>query len=164
VNIIKICLPIFIFAFILPNYAKADGDHISLGAGYYSVLDSDDDPTADFRLEYRWGEPLFWQISPFAALEVTGDASVWGGVGLYSDFFITDHTYITPSFGAGLYTKGSSDHDLDYPLEFRSQIELGYQFENYHRVSVGFGHISNASLGDKNPGTEILNLYYHFPW
>ena len=48
-------------------------------------------------------------------------------------------------------------------VEFRSQVELGYQFENQSRLSLAFSHISNAELGDDNPGTEVLNLYYHLP-
>lgn len=142
--------------------ALADGDHISFGIGSYDVLD--DENALDFRAEYRWGEPVFWQINPYAGLEVTSDGSIWGGAGIYADFFVTDHAYLTPSFGIGLYTDGSSELDLGFPIEFRSQIEAGYQFENHHRISVGFGHISNASLDEDNPGTEILNFYYHLPW
>lgn len=80
-----------------------------------------------------------------------------------ADFKIGSSVYITPSFGAGLYNDGGSDKDLDYPLEFRSQVESGYEFTNGQRLGVAFGHISNADLGDDNPGTEILNLYYHVP-
>ncbi len=34
---------------------------------------------------------------------------------------------------------------------------------NGSRLGLAFGHISNAGLDDDNPGTEILNLYYHIP-
>ena len=150
------------FVLLAAAPAKADGDYVSLFLGEYDVFDDHD--ALDCRAEYRWSEPLFWQISPYAGLEITADGTVWGGVGLYSDFFVTDHTYITPSFAIGLYNQGGSDLDLDYPLEFRSQIEIGYQFENYHRISLGLSHTSNGSLGNHNPGTEVLGIYYHIPW
>ena len=93
------------------------------------------------------------------------DWSTWTGGGILADFYIDEGqtVYVTPSFGAGLYSQGDSDLDLGSAIEFRSQIEGGYEFDNGHRVGAAFGHISNASIDEDNPGTEILNLYYHVP-
>lgn len=140
--------------------AKAQ-DKFSIGAGYYDIID-DGNPATDLRAEYRWDEPLLLQIKPFVGIEGTTDGGLYGLGGLYMDWGVAPHWYLTPSFGAGLYSDGDGK-DLGHVIEFRSQIELAYEFDNAHRVSVGFGHISNASLGDDNPGTEILNLYYHLP-
>lgn len=137
-----------------------DSSLISFGVGAYDV--NDDDTTADFRLEYRHGKPLFWQVKPWFGAEATAEGSVWGGGGVLVDINVGD-VYFTPNFGAGLYGQGGSDKDLGSAIEFRSQIEAGYKFQNEHRVGVAFGHISNASIDDHNPGTEILNLYYHVP-
>ena len=139
-----------------------DPSYLSFGLGIWDVTQSDDTAT-DFRVEYRHNDPLFWKIKPWGGVEATTDGSLWGGVGILADFKVEDNIYIAPSFGVGLYTDGQSDKDLDHPIEFRSQIEGGYQFVNGHRVGVSFGHISNADLGDDNPGTEILNVYYHVP-
>jgi lipid A 3-O-deacylase len=141
---------------------SVDPSYISFGAGVWDIT-QDDDMATDFRVEYRHGALLFWKIKPWAGVEATTDGSLWGGVGILADFKICENVYITPSFGAGLYTDGGSDKDLDYPLEFRSQLEAGYEFANTQRLGVSFGHISNADLGDDNPGTEILNVYYHVP-
>lgn len=149
--------------FLNSQPAKAqDSSLLSFGVGVYDVT-QDDDMATDFRLEYRHGAPLFWKIKPWGGVEGTSDGSIWGGVGLLADFHLAPNIYVTPSFGAGLYSQGGSDKDLDYPIEFRSQIEGGYEFVNGQRVGLAFGHISNADLGDDNPGTEILNLYYHVP-
>lgn len=141
--------------------ATDDTAYISGGVGYYDIMD--DDGAADFRMEYRSGHKYFWHIKPWAGIEATTDGSVWGGGGILADIPVTDNLYLAPSFGAGLYAQGSSDKDLGSVIEFRSQIEGGYKFDNNHRVGVAFGHISNASIGDDNPGTEILNVYYHIP-
>jgi lipid A 3-O-deacylase len=148
----------------IPAFAQeaADPAYLSLGAGIWDIT-QDDDMATDLRVEYRHDKPLFWKIKPWSGLEATTDGSIWGGAGVLADFKPAENIYITPSFGVGLYTEGSSDKDLDYPIEFRSQLEGGYQFMNGHRVGVAFGHISNADLGDDNPGTEILNVYYHMP-
>lgn len=139
-----------------------DSSYISFGAGVWDIT-QDDDMATDFRVEYRHGDSLFWKIKPWAGLEATTDGSVWGGGGILADFNLTDNIYVIPSFGVGLYAQGSSDKDLDHVVEFRSQLEGGYQFMNGHRLGVAFSHTSNADLGDDNPGTEVLNLYYSIP-
>lgn len=141
---------------------SADTSYLSLGAGIWDIV-QDDDMATDVRVEYRHGNALFWKIKPWAGLEATTDGSIWGGGGVLADFKPADNIYITPSFGVGLYTEGSSDKDLDHPIEFRTQLEAGYEFMNQHRLGVAFGHISNAGLGDDNPGAEVLNIYYHMP-
>lgn len=153
-----------LYVLSLPMSAQAqDGQaYLSGGVGVYDILD--DDEAVDFRLEYRSGRQYLQYIKPWAGVEFTTDGSVWGGAGLLADIPLTDRFYLIPSFGVGLYTKGSSDKDLDYPIQFRSQIEAGYTFENQNRLGMAFGHLSNASLGDDNPGTEVLNLYWHVPY
>jgi lipid A 3-O-deacylase len=135
---------------------------LSFGIGYYDI--GKDDDAVDFRLEYRPDTEIIWHIKPWVGGEVTHEGSVWGGGGLILDLDLTDHIYFSPSFGAGLYAQGSSDKDLGHEIEFRSQVEAGYKFDSGHRLGIAFGHISNASIGDKNPGVEILNLYYHMPF
>lgn len=133
---------------------------ISGGIGWYDLVDSDDE-AVDFRLEYRHGEDFLW-LKPWGGLEVTTDGSVWGGVGVLVDFTFFDRVVLTGSFAPGLWSEGGGK-DLGHVVEFRSQAELGYQFENQSRLSVAFSHTSNASLDDTNPGVEVLNLYYHLP-
>ena len=133
---------------------------ISGGIGYFDILDGDDD-SADFRLEYRHGDDFLW-LKPWGGLEVNTDGGVWGGIGVLMDITFFESIVLTGSFAPGLYSEGDSK-DLGHVVEFRSQIELGYQFENQSRLSVAFSHLSNASLDDDNPGVEVLNLYYHLP-
>lgn len=146
----------------LPGAAHAqEKGHISLGLGYYDI--GDDDGAADFRLEYRPNHSIHWEnLKPWIGAEITSDASVWGGGGLLYDWEINQQLHVIPSLGVGVYGQGDSDKDLDYPIQFRSQLELGYSMPNADRVGVAFSHLSNASLGDDNPGAEVLNLYYHY--
>ncbi len=153
-----VAISMFIASFATP--AKAEGDLLSIGVGYYDINDNED--AADFRLEYRWDKPLIWAIEPWVGAEVTSDGAVYGVGGILADIQFHNGFLITPSFGAGLYSDGDGK-DLGNTVEFRSQIELGYEMENNARAGIAFGHISNAGLGNSNPGTEILNLYYHVP-
>lgn len=133
---------------------------ISGGVGWYDFNLSDDE-AVDFRLEYRHGEDFLF-LKPWGGVEVTTDGSVWGGVGVLLDVTFFDSVVLTGSFAPGLWAEGDGK-DLGHVVEFRSQVELGYQFENQSRLSLAFSHISNAELDDTNPGTEVLNLYYHVP-
>ena len=79
------------------------------------------------------------------------------------DLRLTNKIFLTPSIGVGLYGKGRSNLNLYGPISFRSQIEIAYRFKSMSRIGLAFGHISNAGIGDKNPGVEILSIYYHVP-
>ena len=65
----------------------------------------------------------------------------------------------TPSFGAGYYDEGSGKK-LGNNIEFRTTFEISYQLKNENRIGFSFEHISNANLGDINPGVEIFSLSY----
>ena len=69
----------------------------------------------------------------------------------------------TPSIGAGYYDNGSGKN-LGNNIEFRTTLEISYQLKNKNRVGISFSHISNANLGDKNPGVEILSFSYHITY
>lgn len=158
----KTALFILAALLIIPAAAGAqETNYLSLGAGIYDI--GDDDDTADFRIEYRPGHTYFWHVKPWMGVEFTAEGSVWGGGGLLADIPLSEQVYLVPSFGVGLYGQGSSDLDLGHIIEFRSQIELAYQFQNSQRLGVQFSHLSNASIDDQNPGTEVLGAYWHIP-
>ena len=60
---------------------------------------------------------------------------------------------ITPSFAPGYYGAGNGK-DLGYPLEFKTEIQMSYDLSNTTHLGVSYNHISNASLGTKNPGAN----------
>lgn len=157
---LKPLLITFLFTVFFPPAAKADDNLVSLGVGYYDI--GKDKNAADFRMEYRWGNPFLWLLKPWAGLEVTSDGAVYGLGGILLDWKPGDRFVVTPSFGGGFYADGGGK-DLGHTIEFRSQLELGYEFESRSRLGLAFSHISNSSLGNSNLGTEILSLYYHIP-
>ena len=48
-------------------------------------------------------------------------------------------------------------------MQFRSQAEIGYRFDNNMRLTTEFSHISDAKTTRLNPGAEIIGLYLHVP-
>ena len=62
---------------------------------------------------------------------------------------------VTPFTGVGLYAEGDGK-DLGGPVEFRSGLEVAWRAGERLSVGVGFYHLSNAVLYDRNPGEESL--------
>lgn len=137
-----------------------DPSFISVGVGWYDI--NDDQDAVDVRLEYRSKEKFLGFIKPWLGVELTSDVAAYGAVGILTDIFFGRRVVLTPSFGVGLYTDGDGK-DLGSPIEFRSQIEIGYRFDDRSRLALAFSHISNAHLDEQNPGTEIATIYYHIP-
>lgn len=90
------------------------------------------------------------------------DGAFYVYTGINFDLLFFDHFLFAPGFAGGYYANGRGK-DLGYPIEFRSGIELGWQFADWHRLGIHFYHLSNASLGRRNPGEESLVLYYDIP-
>ena len=60
---------------------------------------------------------------------------------------------ITPSFAPGYYNSGNGK-DLGSALEFKSEIQMSLNLSDSTELGMSYNHISNASLGDKNPGAN----------
>ena len=60
---------------------------------------------------------------------------------------------ITPSFAPGFYSYGDGK-DLGHPLEFKSEIQISLGLSDTTQLGMSYNHISNASLGTKNPGAN----------
>ena len=87
---------------------------------------------------------------------LNGDSGKYAYTGLRKDVIVSKKWNFTPSFALGYYDRGDSK-DLGYNLEFRSQIEFSYAMDE-NRIGFNLNHISNASLGDTNPGTESATV------
>ena len=70
---------------------------------------------------------------------------------------------ITPSFAPGYYNYGNGK-DLGYPLEFKTEVQMSFEFSEDTHLGMSYNHISNASLGTKNPGANsyMINFLKQF--
>lgn len=147
-------------AITAPPASAEDPSFLSVGVGWYDI--NDDRDAVDLRVEYRSKAKFLSFVKPWVGVEITSDAAAYGVAGVLADIYFGRRIVLTPSFGVGVYADGDGK-DLGSAIEFRSQLELGYRFDNRSRMSLAFGHISNAHLTNQNPGSEILTLYYHLP-
>ena len=57
----------------------------------------------------------------------------------------------------------SEEIQLGNELEFRSGIEIAYQFRNKIRAGIAIFHLSNGGISSENPGTEALVISVCIP-
>jgi hypothetical protein len=145
----------------------APPDWISFAGGIYDLM-RPRHRTAEFEIEYkfhirRWGAPLrFLEFLPLVGVMTNIQGGGYLYAGLNFDFLFFEHLVFAPGFAAGYYWPGQGKN-LGYPLEFRSGAELAWQFADFRRLGIHFYHLSNASLGKKNPGEESLVFFYDIP-
>ena len=151
------------------------------GLGIYDIKfdGSAKNQAADFRYEYRSDVSLldigpeednFFFLKPFFGAEFTNDSASYVLTGIYfednlGELFEGEKSkfFFSPSFGAGIYDDGSGKK-LGNDLQFRTSLEVSYELKNKNRIALSLSHISNANLGDKNPGVEILSFSYQIPY
>lgn len=160
----KKLLFLFLFSSI---YGGCPPDFLSFGTGAYDLWRMKT-RTWEFDAEYKFhlkclrSPNRYLNFRPLVGLMATAKGSFYIYGGLNFDLLFFDHLHFAPGFAAGYYSKGKGK-DLGYPLEFRSGIELAWQFCDWHRLGVHFYHLSNASIGRRNPGEESLVLFYDIP-
>lgn len=129
----------------------------ALGLGWFDLVHGKNE-ALDMRVEYRAATTV-WRLQPWAGLEATTDQAVYLLAGLRYEWDLHRRLIVTLSSGGGLYADGDGKR-LNFPLEFRSQIEAALRVTRRCRLGLAFGHISNASLARPNPGAEVLVLYF----
>jgi lipid A 3-O-deacylase len=142
--------------------AKDDPDYLTVSAGWFD-FNRKKDEGAEFRLEYRSNYKL-WELKPFATLAVASNGMTFIGAGVLMDIYFGKRWVLTPSF-APTWWRGKTDAlNMGHAVEFRSQMELAYRFDDRSRLGLSLSHYSNASLSDKNPGTEAIMINYSIPF
>lgn len=107
-------------------------------------------------LQARFAAEYFW-VRPYATVGWASDGSYYSGAGLYHDFNLPHQLRLTIGSGPGYYRHKGRTTNLGYALEFNSWVELSGLVLG-RRVGLNFGHLSNAHLGDVNPGTETVGI------
>ena len=91
-------------------------------------------------------------LSPITGAMMTGDSATYFYTGVQSEYSF-GALNITPSFAPGYYNKGDGK-DLGHALEFKSEVQVSLDLPKSSQLGFSYNHLSNASLGDKNPGAN----------
>ena len=152
---------IILIAASFANTHEKDPSFITVAGGWFD-FNRKHDEGAEFRLEYRSNKKI-WLFKPFVTSAVASNGMTFVGAGVLVDIYLGPNWVVTPSFAVTWWQSKTKDLDLGHPIEFRSQIEMAYRFENHSRLGLSISHYSNAKLVKKNPGTEALMLNYSSP-
>ena len=97
-------------------------------------------------------ESFLGKISPITGGFLTEANAFYLYTGVQAEYDVGFLT-ITPSFAPGYYNYGDGK-DLGYPLEFKSEVQVSVNLSDSTYLGMSYNHISNASLGSKNPGAN----------
>jgi hypothetical protein len=92
---------------------------------------------------------------------VAKDGDYYAYAGLLTDIDLDPHVVATLSAAVGGY--GGGGYDLGSHFEFRTGGEMAWRYDDTSRLGVGFYHISNAGITQRNGGSESLLLVYSYP-
>ena len=169
------------FLIILKTTLVSSQGYDVYGIGIYDVKfdGSSSNIATDLRYERRFDNTIvdigpekdnFFYLKPFVGIELTSDSAFYLVSGIYLEDNIgalvtgkENNWNFTPSFGAGYYEDGNG-LKLGNNVEFRTTLEFSYQLFNKDRIGISLSHISNANIGNKNPGVEIISLSYQKPF
>ena len=91
-------------------------------------------------------------LSPITGALITADNASYFYTGVQANYKVGALNVI-PSFAPGYYNQGDGK-DLGHALEFKSEVQLSLDLPKDSQFGFSYNHLSNASLGDKNPGAN----------
>ena len=101
-------------------------------------------------------------LSPITGAMITADQATYFYTGVQAQYKLGSLN-LTPSFTPGYYNEGNGK-DLGHALEFKSEVQLSLELPQDSQFGFSYNHLSNASLGDKNPGANsyMFNFFKNF--
>ena len=101
-------------------------------------------------------------LSPITGAMITVDNASYVYTGVQAQYKIGSLNF-TPSFAPGFYNQGDGK-DLGHLLEFKSELQFSLDLPKQSQLGFSYNHLSNASLGKKNPGANsyMFNFFKKF--
>lgn len=152
---------------VSPVWAGNEDGYAKVFIGTYDMFRDNQD--TQYGLEIQSSRSLSgYDFKPLVGLMRTREQSHYLYTGVSRTSFFTESPTglaFTFSFGPGLYFYGEgNDTDLGHVFELRSSGGLIWQFADDTRIGLHYAHLSNASVTEVNPGTEMVTLTYELPF
>ena len=145
--------------FCLFSTKFAFSDEKRKGVNFYTgMFDFSDDGkrAALYGIEHQnenlYKDTVFGRLTPVTGALITQDSAAYFYTGVETNYSLGPIN-ITPSFTPGLYRQGDGK-DLGHPIEFKSEVQLSLDLSEGTNFGMSYNHVSNASLGEKNPGAN----------
>ena len=133
----------------------SDGHQLNFFSGVWDINNDFDKSSELFGVQHSndnlFRDTFFGKLSPITGFMMTADSDTYFYTGVQAEYKIGKLNF-TPSFSPGLYSVGDGK-DLGYPLEFKSELQISVDFFG-SKLGYSQSHLSNADIGDKNPGAD----------
>ena len=164
-NILITVITFSFLSFVNAEEKKTNETEINLFTGVFDFSDHKQS-SGLLGLEHQ-NEELFrksflGKLSPITGGFLTEKSAFYLYTGVQAEYEL-GFLKITPSFAPGYYNFGNGK-DLGHPLEFKSEIQMTVDLNDSTYLGMSYNHISNASLGGKNPGANsyMFNFLIQF--
>ena len=166
----KFIFVVFLSFFLLPvnsEEKKIYSDELNFNF-YSGIFDFSDEGirASIFGIEHQnenlLRDSFLGTLSPVTGALITADNAAYVYTGVQAQYKL-GNINLTPSFTPGLYHEGDGK-DLGHIVEFKSEVQLSLDLLNNSEFGFSYNHISNASLGEKNPGANsyMFNFLKNF--
>ena len=159
-NFKKLLIIIFSFLFSLFSQAeelKIDDNNTEFNV-YSGMFDFSDEGKRSTLIGFQHQNEDFnrntflGNLSPITGAMITSDNASYFYTGVQANYKLGGLNF-TPSFAPGYYNQGDGK-DLGHALEFKSEVQLSLELPKESQFGLSYNHLSNASLGNKNPGAN----------
>ena len=157
---------IFSFQTKAEEIKKLSGEHeINFYSGMFDFSD-DGKKSAIIGLQHQnenlIRDSFLGTLSPITGALITADNAAYIYTGVQAQYKL-GKIDITPSFTPGLYNSGNGK-DLGHVIEFKSEVQVSLNLFENSQLGMSYNHMSNASLGDRNPGANsyMFNFFQKF--
>tara|TARA_B100000900_G_C20480664_1_gene675286 strand:- start:66 stop:587 length:522 start_codon:yes stop_codon:yes gene_type:complete len=168
INLTLACLTLIIFQSSIIADEKNENSKNTEFNIYTGMFDFSDDGKRSTLIGFQHQnedlnrDTFLGNLSPITGAMITGDNASYIYTGVQANYKI-GVLNVTPSFAPGYYHEGNGK-DLGHPLEFKSELQLSLELPLDSQFGFSYNHLSNASLGTKNPGANsyMFNLLKKF--
>ena len=154
-NIFSTLLTVYILSFASFADETSKETEINVFTGMFDFSD-DKQKSGIFGLQHQnddlFRKSFLGRLSPITGGFITEKNAFYLYSGVQAEYELGP-LVITPSFAPGYYSYGDGK-DLGYPLEFKSEVQVSLDLSESTQFGMSYNHISNASLGTKNPGAN----------
>ena len=162
-----VILSVFISSSIFAEDTKVSNDNTKFNI-YSGIFDFSDNGKKSTLIGFQHQnenlnrDTFLGNLSPITGALITADNAGYIYTGVQAQYKIGALNF-TPSFTPGLYHEGDGK-DLGHPIEFKSELQFSLDLSKTSELGFSYNHISNASLGDKNPGANsyMFNFLKNF--
>ena len=152
---------IILFCFLINTSAQAEDEKNNNNTEfnvYTGMFDFSDDGKKSTLIGFQHQNEDFnrdtflGNLSPITGAMITADNASYFYTGVQANYKVGGLNF-SPSFAPGYYNQGDGK-DLGHALEFKSEVQLSLELPKESQFGLSYNHLSNASLGNKNPGAN----------